>query len=107
MILCFRENQIFVHSFQFQLGKTRRDLAPLEAEKLLIGPAADLAGIGYRYSFGLDNGTIGRGAIVTAGSVVTRSVPPKTMVQGNPARPIATVEIPAGLNVLVKEFAKV
>ena len=50
--------------------------------------------------------TIGRGAIVTAGSVVTKSVPPKTMVQGNPARPIATVEVPLGLDVSVKEFAK-
>ena len=50
--------------------------------------------------------TIGHGAIVTAGSVVTKSVPPKTMVQGNPARPIATVEVPLGLNVSVKEFAK-
>ena len=54
----------------------------------------------------LPNVTIGRGAIVTAGSVVTKSVPPKTMVQGNPARPIATVEVPFGLNVSVKEFAK-
>ena len=54
----------------------------------------------------LPNVTIGRGAIVTAGSVVTKSVPPKTMVQGNPARPIATVEVPLGLNVSVKEFAK-
>ncbi len=54
----------------------------------------------------LPNVVIGRGAIVTAGSVVTKSVPPKTMVQGNPARPIATVEIPFGLNVSVKEFAK-
>ncbi len=43
--------------------------------------------------------TIGRGAIVTAGS-------PKTMVQGNPAQPIATVEIPLGLGVSLKEFAK-
>jgi acetyltransferase-like isoleucine patch superfamily enzyme len=50
--------------------------------------------------------TIGRGAIVTAGSVVTKSVPPKTMVQGNPARAIATVEVPLGLDVSVKEFAK-
>src|SRR6266566_2001946 len=50
--------------------------------------------------------TIGRGAIVTAGSVVTRSVPPKTMVQGNPAQPIATVEIPLGFGVSLKEFAK-
>ena len=54
----------------------------------------------------LPNVTIGRGAIVTAGSVVTKSVPPKTMVQGNPAQPIATVEIPLGLDVSVKEFAK-
>ena len=54
----------------------------------------------------LPNVTIGRGAIVTAGSVVTKSVPPKTMVQGNPARPVATVGIPFGLNVSVKEFAK-
>jgi acetyltransferase-like isoleucine patch superfamily enzyme len=50
--------------------------------------------------------TIGRGAIVTAGSVVTKSVPPKTMVQGNPAQPIATVETPFGLDVSIKEFAK-
>src|SRR5438132_2168451 len=50
--------------------------------------------------------TIGHGAIVTAGSVVTKSVPPKTMVQGNPARPIATVEVPLGMDVSVKEFAK-
>src|SRR5437762_1844723 len=54
----------------------------------------------------LPNVVIGRGAIVAAGSVVTKSVPPKTMVQGNPARPIATVETPFGLGVSVKEFAK-
>jgi acetyltransferase-like isoleucine patch superfamily enzyme len=54
----------------------------------------------------LPNVTIGRGAIVTAGSVVTKSVPPKTMVQGNPAQPIAIVEVPLTLNVPMKEFAK-
>jgi acetyltransferase-like isoleucine patch superfamily enzyme len=50
--------------------------------------------------------TIGRGAIVAAGSVVTRSVPAKTMVQGNPAQPVATVEVPLGIGVSLKEFAK-
>jgi maltose O-acetyltransferase len=50
--------------------------------------------------------TIGRGAIVTAGRVVTKSVPPKTTVQGNPAQPIATVETPLGLGVSLKEFGK-
>ncbi len=50
--------------------------------------------------------TIGRGAMVAAGSVVTKSVPPKTMVQGNPAKPIATIDIPFSVDVSVKEFAK-
>ena len=50
--------------------------------------------------------TIGRGAMVTAGSVVTKSVAPRTMVQGNPAQPIALVEVPFGINVSLKEFAK-
>ena len=34
----------------------------------------------------LSNVTIGEGAIVGAGSVVTRDVPPRTIVAGNPAR---------------------
>jgi serine acetyltransferase len=42
----------------------------------------------------LPNVTIGRGAIVTAGSVVTKSIPPKKLVHGNPARTIAFVEMP-------------
>jgi heptaprenylglycerol acetyltransferase len=54
----------------------------------------------------LPNVTVGRGAIVTAGSVVTKSVPPKTMVRGNPAQPIAIVEVPLTLDVPMKEFAK-
>lgn len=54
----------------------------------------------------LPNVRIGHGAIVTAGSVVTKSVPPKTMVQGNPAKPIATVELPLRLDVSLKEFSK-
>jgi heptaprenylglycerol acetyltransferase len=37
----------------------------------------------------LPNVTIGRGAVVTAGSVVSSSVGPMMVVQGNPARPIA------------------
>jgi acetyltransferase-like isoleucine patch superfamily enzyme len=37
---------------------------------------------------------IGKDAVVTAGSVVTRSVPPLTMVQGNPARVVAKCGVP-------------
>ena len=36
--------------------------------------------------------TIGPGAVVGMGSVVTRDVPPRTVVAGNPARTIRTIE---------------
>jgi acetyltransferase-like isoleucine patch superfamily enzyme len=48
--------------------------------------------------------TIGAGAVVTAGSVVTRSVPPLTMVQGNPAKPVARSSIPLGLHTPLHEY---
>lgn len=54
----------------------------------------------------LPNVVIGRGAVVTAGSVVTRSVPPMTLVQGNPATPIARCGIPLGPEVTLKEFSR-
>ena len=44
----------------------------------------------------LPNVTIGRGAVITAGSVVSSSVGPMTVVQGNPARPIATCGVTLG-----------
>jgi carbonic anhydrase/acetyltransferase-like protein (isoleucine patch superfamily) len=75
----------------------REQLSVVIEEDATVGPGAIV----------LPNVTIGRGSIVTAGRVVAKSVPPKTMVQGNPApRPIARVEIPLALNVSVKEFAK-
>ncbi|MDH3601117.1 MAG: acyltransferase [Candidatus Tectomicrobia bacterium] len=52
----------------------------------------------------LPNVTIGHGAVVTAGSIVSSSVPPLTMVQGNPARPIAQCGIPLTWEIPIKEF---
>ncbi len=54
----------------------------------------------------LPNVTIGRGAVVTAGSVVSQSVPPMTVVQGNPAVPIANCGIPLADKVTLKEFSR-
>lgn len=54
----------------------------------------------------LPNVVVGRGAVVTAGSVVTRSVPPMTVVQGNPAAPVARCGIPLRPDVTVKEFSR-
>jgi acetyltransferase-like isoleucine patch superfamily enzyme len=50
--------------------------------------------------------TIGSGSVVTAGSVVTTSVPRSTLVQGNPARPIAACGIPLGLHTSGREFSR-
>ena len=44
------------------------------------------------YSLIMPGVTIGEGALVAAGSVVTKSVPPHTVVGGNPARYICTTE---------------
>lgn len=40
--------------------------------------------------------TIGKRVVVAAGAVVTRDVPDDTLVAGNPARPIRTLEYPPG-----------
>ncbi|MFY9856236.1 MAG: acyltransferase [Terracidiphilus sp.] len=49
---------------------------------------------------------IGEGAVVAAGSVVNRSVAPFTMVQGNPAVPVAQCGIPLGSAKTMKEFSR-
>jgi len=54
----------------------------------------------------LPNVTIGHGAVVTAGSVVSSSVPPMTVVQGNPARPIATCGITLGEKTTMGQFLR-
>jgi acetyltransferase-like isoleucine patch superfamily enzyme len=92
---------------------TIRDRAAIGMRATIIAHNRELRGVVIEEDAILGAGvivlpavTIGQGAIVTAGSVVTTSVPPKTMVQGNPARPIAKVEIPFRRDVSVKEFAK-
>jgi acetyltransferase-like isoleucine patch superfamily enzyme len=50
--------------------------------------------------------TIGEGAALAAGAVVTKDVPPYTFVGGVPAKPIAKITIPLGLNTSYEEFKK-
>ena len=77
------------------IGHLRDSTAPERAsnrhtvrieDNVYIGPGAIV----------LPHVTIGRGAVVSAGSVVTRSIPPQTLVQGNPAKPVARCGISLG-----------
>lgn len=54
----------------------------------------------------LPNVTIGHGAVVSAGSVVNHSVPPQTLVQGNPAKPIARCGVSLGGGVSYEQFLR-
>ena len=54
----------------------------------------------------LPNVTIGQGAVVSAGSVVSRSIPPRTLARGNPAEPIARCAVSLGGGVAYEEFVK-
>lgn len=63
-------------------------------DDVFIGPGSIL----------LPHVTVGHGAVVTAGSIVTTSVPPLTMVRGNPAEPVARCGVPLGRGTPLREF---
>ena len=74
-----------------------RELQGVTIEKeAFVGPGAII----------LPNVVVGRGAVVTAGSVVTQSVPPMTVVQGNPAVAVAKCGVPLRTDVTVKQFSR-
>lgn len=50
--------------------------------------------------------TIGDGAVLAAGSVVTKDIEPYTFVGGVPARPIATVKVPMKLTTSYEDFER-
>lgn len=54
----------------------------------------------------LPNVNIGVGAVVAAGSVVSSSVPPMTLVRGNPAKPIAYCTVPLTGNTTYEDFLR-
>lgn len=83
------------HAIQFSLRSNdvlewmagKKDWTHVEQKEIMI---CDKAWIGFN-SIILKGVTIGEGAIVGAGSVVTKDVPPWTIVGGNPARIIREI----------------
>lgn len=65
---------------------------PVEWSRVVSKPVVieDDAWIGFKSSI-MKGVTIGRGAIIAAGSIVTKDVPPFTLVAGNPAQHIKEV----------------
>ena len=62
-----------------------RDLAGVTIERdAFLGPGVIV----------LPSVVVGHGSVVSAGSVVTRSIPPLTLAQGNPATAIAELSMP-------------
>jgi acetyltransferase-like isoleucine patch superfamily enzyme len=79
---------VIAHFKEFRGVKIQRDA--------FIGPGAMI----------LPNVVIGEGAVVKAGSVVSQSVPPHTIVEGNPAVAVAKCTVPLALDTSMKEFAR-
>jgi acetyltransferase-like isoleucine patch superfamily enzyme len=52
----------------------------------------------------LPNVTIGRGAVVMAGTVISKSVPPQMVVQGNPAMVVGKAGVPLIVRTLYNDF---
>jgi len=88
---------IIAHMHAYVEGDTTQDddrPSVVIEDEVFVGPGSMI----------LPNVTIGRGAVVMAGSVVTRSVAPMTVVRGNPAEPVARCGIPMLLDTPMKEF---
>lgn len=71
------------------------DSTPIVNKPVIIG---DGVWIGCR-SIILKGVTVGRGAVIAAGSVVTKNIPPRTVYGGAPAKLIAELDAPARVHV--------
>ena len=81
----------------FRDGVPPSEIPPVRIEDdVFVGPG----------SIVLPRVTIGQGAVVAAGSVVTQSVAPMVLVQGNPAVPVARCGVPLGAKTPYWEFQR-
>ena len=76
------------------------DLHPIDETPIVNKPVRieDNVWIGCR-SIILKGVTIGKGAVVAAGSVVTKNIPPRTVWGGSPAKFITNLDEPARVSV--------
>ena len=65
-------------------------------KEAFIGPGAII----------LPNVVVGKGAVIKAGSVVSQSVPPHTIVHGNPAVAVAKCDYSLSQEISLKEFSR-
>ena len=87
-------NDVVVSIRALLIGHFRGSTGITIMDQVFIGPGAII----------LPDVTIGRGAVVTAGSVVSTSIPAMTVVQGNPARPIARCGVSLVGDTSIKTF---
>lgn len=79
----------------FRDGQPLSEIPPVRIEDdVFLGPG----------SIVLPRVTIGQGAVVAAGSVVTQSIPPMVLARGNPAVPIARCGVALGAKTPYWEF---
>jgi len=86
--LIAEETKIFDNN-SHGLSYENRDMSKDDVAPIII---EDHAWIGMN-SIILKGVTIGKGAVVAAGSIVTKDVPPMTLVAGNPARIIRRIAL--------------
>jgi heptaprenylglycerol acetyltransferase len=79
---------IIAHFKEFRGVRIERDV--------FIGPGAII----------LPNVIVGYGSVVKAGSVVSQSVPPMTVVEGNPAVPVAKCGVALRQDISMKTFSR-
>ncbi len=80
--------QLMIVTGTHERGETRQRAGATFGKPVIIG---DGCWIGARVTI-TSGVTIGEGSIISAGSVVLRSIPPNSLVAGNPARPVSRLE---------------
>lgn len=89
------EIKIFDNNSHSTDYRARREKRPLERKDVAPVIIEDDVWVGTQTII-LKGVRIGRGAVIAAGSVVTREVPPFTLVAGNPARVLRKLPNPHG-----------